>query len=127
MKTKFDLLFEEIMSDFSDKDIFGTDVHKSILKIYKLNNKGFEDLIQEITNFNFLEPNAERTEIIKDLTVESYDNDFNVCKIMVFEKETNKILFDVITYCGNNMNEIIDLISYVENPRRNIRNTIDTL
>ena len=115
-KTKFDLLFEEIMNNFSDKEIFGTDVHNSILKVYKWKNNDFSDVILEISNFKFLEPSAERLEIIDDLKIEeisNIDEEDAICKIIVFDKETNKILFDVITYEGNAANEIIDTISYV--------------
>lgn len=35
-KTKFDLLFENIISQISDKELYGSDVHNSILKIYRM-------------------------------------------------------------------------------------------
>ena len=35
-KTKFDLLFEEIMNNVSDKELYGTDIHNTILKIYRM-------------------------------------------------------------------------------------------
>jgi hypothetical protein len=35
-KTKFDLLFEEIMASVSDKELYGTDIHNAILKIYRM-------------------------------------------------------------------------------------------
>ena len=120
-KTKFDLLFEDIMSNLaSDKDLYGNDVYNSILRVYKLNSKGFEDLLQEIDNFKFIEPTQERQTEIEDLTIEppsDIDDNFEVCKIVVFEKETNKILFEAITMFGTDSNDIIDLISYNENPR----------
>jgi hypothetical protein len=104
----------------SDKDLYGNDVYNSILRVYKLNSKGFEDLLQEIDNFKFIEPTHERQTEIEDLTIENpsdIDDNFEVCKIVVFEKETNKILFETITMFGADSNDIIDLISYNENPR----------
>ena len=35
-KTKFDLLFEEIMASVSDNELYGTDIHNTILKIYRM-------------------------------------------------------------------------------------------
>ena len=121
-KTKFDLLFEDIMNTITDKEQFGSDIHNSILKIYKKNSKGFSDLIQEIDNFKFLEPSKERQDEINELTIEEenlldVDADQEVCKIVVFDKETNKALFEVITLLGADSNDIIDMISYIENPR----------
>ena len=111
-KTKFDLLFEDIMSNLaSDKDLYGNDVYNSILRVYKLNSKGFEDLIQEIDNFKFIEPTQERQTEIEDLTIEDVsdvDDNFEVCKIVVFEKETNKILFEAITMFGTDSNDILN-------------------
>jgi DNA-directed RNA polymerase subunit RPC12/RpoP len=36
---------------------------------------------------------------------------------MVFEKDTNELLFDCIAVDGTDTNEIIDVLSYNENPR----------
>lgn len=46
---------------------------------------------------------------------------------MVFEKKSNKLLFDCITQYGNDSNEIIDLISYNENPRGTFEGVSETL
>ena len=35
-KTKFDLLFEEIMTSVSDNELYGTDIQNTILKIYRM-------------------------------------------------------------------------------------------
>ena len=119
-KSKFDLLFEDIMNNFSDKEVFGTDIHNSILKVYKYNSNGFSDLIYEIDNFKFLEPSKEKLNEIEDLIFDddSYADEIQeTCKIVVFDKETNKALFEVITLLGTDSNDIIDMISYKENPR----------
>lgn len=121
MKRNFDILFEDIMNNISDKELYGNDIHNSIVKIYKFNTSTntFDNLLVEIDNFKFLEPNSERLNIIEDLTMdlEDADSNFDICKIEIFDKETNKLLFDGITFYGNDSNEIIDLLSYTENPR----------
>jgi hypothetical protein len=36
-KTKFDLVFEEVMQSVSDKDLYGTDICNTTLKVFKWN------------------------------------------------------------------------------------------
>jgi hypothetical protein len=130
-KTKFDLLFENIMSSIqaTDAEVFGNDIYLSTLKVFKLTDKGFTNLIYEIDNFEFLEPDSVRGETIADLKVdeENVDIDFELCKIMVFEKKSNELKFECITFLGDDSNEIIDLISYNENPRGNFEGVSETL
>jgi hypothetical protein len=118
---KFNILFESYMNELSDKEIFGSDIHNAILKVFKLNTNTneFDDLIQEIDNFKYLEPNNIKTEELQDLLMEpgNWDDNFEVCKIMVFDKKTNKLLFEGITLLGTDSNDIIDLISANDNPR----------
>lgn len=120
-KTKFDLLFENIMAEVkpTDAEIFGNDICIATLKVYKLTDKGFTNLIYEIDNFKFLNPDKTRSEAIADLEVipSNVDINFELCKIMVFEKKSNELKFECITFLGDDSNEIIDLISYNENPR----------
>lgn len=120
-KDKFNLLFESFMDKLSDEEIFGNDIHNAVLKIYKLNynTNEFDNLIQEFDNFKFLEPDANRSDILNDLLMEpgDWDDNFEICKIMVFDKKTNKLLFEGITLLGTDSNDVIDLLSYNENPR----------
>lgn len=120
-KQNFDILFESIMSKLSDKELFGSDVYNTTLKIYKFNKSTntFDNLLTEIDNFKYLVPNVNRTEIINDLTLELSDADpnFDICKIEIYDKESNDLLFDCITFYGTDSNDIIDLLSYNKNPR----------
>ena len=120
-KQNFDILFESIMSKLSDKELFGSDVYNTTLKIYKFNKSTntFDNLLTEIDNFKYLVPDTTRTEIIDDLTLDlnDYDADFEVCKIEIYDKESNNLLFDCITFYGTDSNDIIDLLSYNKNPR----------
>jgi hypothetical protein len=36
-KTKFDLVFEEVMQSVSDNDLYGTDIYNTTLKVFKWN------------------------------------------------------------------------------------------
>lgn len=118
---KFDILFESIMNNISNKELYGSDVYNTILKIYKFNKatNTFDNLLTEIDNFKYLVPDVNRTEIINDLKLELSDVDpnFDICKIEIYDKESNDLLFDCITFYGTDSNDIIDLLSYTENPR----------
>ena len=118
---KFDILFESIMNNISDKELYGSDIYNTILKIYKFNKSTntFDNLLTEIDNFKYLVPDVNRTEIINDLKLELSDADpnFDICKIEIYDKESNDLLFDCITFYGTDSNDIIDLLSYTETPR----------
>jgi hypothetical protein len=125
IKNKFDLIFESIMEEITDAEMFGTDSINSILKVYKWDRgtKDFSDIDMEIDNFKF---NPEKTsstnDYLADLTVddnepflngnESLDLIDNVYKnIVIFDKNTNKILWHCFTR-SENVQEIIDSISF---------------
>lgn len=120
---KFDLLYEDIMTDLNTPEQEMSDVYTSILKICKFNplTNEFDDKNKtlEIYNFKFHEPDAVRSEQLTDLTFNEgeFSEDDDIGKIIVTDKNTDKTLYEGIAYLGKDMDEIIDLLSYTDNPR----------
>jgi hypothetical protein len=115
MESKFNILFEEIMNNISDAELFGNEIVNSILKIYKFSNGNFNDVDTEIVNFKFVEPINDRLTEIDDYKVDetTISEELDLRKIIVFDKNTNKILFDEIFYVKD-IPIILDLIDYVK-------------
>lgn len=113
MKSKFNVLFEEIMNNIPDSELYGNDIIKSTLKIYNFDGTDFADVETEILNFEFLEPNSERQEIIDDYCVDEFhfDEDDDIKKIIVFDKYNNQILFDKICYTKD-VNRVLENIDF---------------
>ena len=99
----------------TDVELFGNEVVNSILKIYKFSNGNFNDIDTEIVNFKFVEPINDRLTEIDDYKVDetTVSEELDLRKIIVFDKNTNKILFDEIFY-ANDIPRILCLIDYVK-------------
>jgi hypothetical protein len=119
MKSTFDILFENIMSEISDAEQFGTDVFVSILKVYSWDpsKKGFTDVCKEITNFKFHEISGqENNDYLDELLIDksSIDDmdltDDAVKKILVFNKNDNKLLWEGIV-ASDKVDEVIKILN----------------
>lgn len=110
--SKFNILYEEIMNNYSE-------VYTTILKIYNWNVKdnNFTNLDKEILNFKFKEGGKDESEILEDLTY-----DFDQCeeqnledgvyrKVEFIDKYTNDIILSYITDIDH-LNETIKLFKY---------------
>ena len=121
-KSKFDILFESIQNEFEtlydfdtnnnelknkeDSDI--SDIHNTILTIYRYKNQGFSDTETIIDNFKYAEPDKTDLELIEDLTfdiddvlnnIDDSDIDDNIyVRIEVKDKNSGKVFFDKVSY-----------------------------
>lgn len=130
MNNKFNILFEELMNEFSNY----SEIHDCIVKIYDwdLEQNDFTKLNDEILNFQFKEGGLDESEELESLTYDLDQCDENKLKdnfykkVDFIDKNTQEVLLSYITDI-NNLNKSINVFKFEKNTLNSLENNYEDL